>query len=145
MNCFIRVQQWIQLTQVFVPLRGVDCFKILGFYVFFGGSFRPLAGCELFRSKLDYSKLYLRVFVPLRGVDCFDRYEDDLLCKSFSSPCGVWIVSSEMQDKNYPDYVFVPLRGVNRFLGDLGANSVTSEFSSPCGVWIVSVYQCRRG
>ena len=100
----------------------------------------------------------LDVFVPLRGVDCFrKRNEPKKQPDWFSSPYGVWIVSSATstarptRDSFRPlagcglflrvfgrgtanGGVFVPLRGVNCFLGDLGANSVTSEFSSPCGV-----------
>ena len=99
--------------RVSVPLRGVGCFRKRSTYTgstefpspcgvwvvspsqverLHHQSFRPLAGCGLFPSRVLCSR-WVIVSVPLRGVGCF-------LCMSRSATCGT---------------VSVPLRGVGCF------------------------------
>ena len=100
-------------------------------------SFRPLAGCGLFRNDLVGARANGTVSVPLRGVGCFDAYKSNEdrrevsvplrgvgcfetklkgdFTMLFPSPCGVWVVSNCT---------------LSRPKG--------SEFPSPCGVWVVS-------
>ena len=101
--------------RVSVPLRGVGCFRAedgrpqnkkfpspCGVWVVseiwqsrsgFFRSFRPLAGCGLFRFSCDNASGLAAVSVPLRGVGCF----------------------SSMMAPRFPHLVSVPLRGVGCF------------------------------
>ena len=79
-------------------------------------SFRPLAGCGLF----------------LESNGEFDAYE------RFPSPCGVWVVSTQICDRLNAVKVSVPLRGVGCFRQGAASATGYQGFPSPCGVWVVS-------
>ena len=81
---------------------------------FYGLSFRPLAGCGLFRHLPGLRRLGA-VSVPLRGVGCF-RIEADgaMSCQSFRPLAGCGLFHRESACKRLR-LVSVPLRGVGCF------------------------------
>ena len=56
----------------------------------------------------------------------------------FPSPCGVWVVSTQICDRLNAVKVSVPLRGVGCFMA-MCAYALDDVFPSPCGVWVVSL------
>ena len=96
--CGVWVVSWPEMLRVIRELFPSPC----GVWVVseiwqsrsgFFRSFRPLAGCGLFRFSCDNASGLAAVSVPLRGVGCF----------------------SSMMAPRFPHLVSVPLRGVGCF------------------------------
>ena len=78
-------------------------------------SFRPLAGCGLFRDRANFDRPE-GVSVPLRGVGCFEGYLRGFKDWWFPSPCGVWVVSWDLRGRRRNYACFRPLAGCGLFL-----------------------------
>ena len=104
--------------RISVPLRGVDCFSLKLICSWSSQSFRPLAGCRSF---------------------CKFPEESVENCDEFPSPCGVWIVSKEIEWKDMV-IAFPSPYGV-RVVSFLQLQRTEGRmFPSPCGVRVVSCF-----
>ena len=86
-------------------------------------SFRPLAGCGLFR-------------ICARGAR---------VMTAFPSPCGVWVVSWAIAMRSGCSGSFRPLAGYGLFPLISCLYVIVRVFPSPCGVWVVSQIRSKYG